>query len=66
MDPNPIVRGADPRIQIRTKMSRIRNTVYKLRRIPVSDKDCQGIVFLADQANYDYACLAIKIYNTYP
>ncbi len=26
-DPDPLVRGTDPRIQIRTKMSRIRNTV---------------------------------------
>jgi hypothetical protein len=25
-DPNPSVRGTDPRIRIRTKMSRIRNT----------------------------------------
>jgi hypothetical protein len=25
-DPDPIVKGTDPRIRIRTKMSRIRNT----------------------------------------
>jgi hypothetical protein len=29
-DPDPLVRGMDPKIRIRTKMSPIRNTAYKL------------------------------------
>jgi hypothetical protein len=29
MDPDPLVRGTDPRIRIRTKMSRIPNTGYR-------------------------------------
>jgi hypothetical protein len=28
-DPDPVVKGTDPRIRIRTKMSRIRNTDRK-------------------------------------
>ncbi len=37
MDPDPLVRGTDPgiRIRIRTKMSRIPNTGFRLRSVPV-------------------------------
>jgi hypothetical protein len=31
-DPDPLIRGTDPRIRICTKMSRIPNTAYKQRR----------------------------------
>jgi hypothetical protein len=34
-DPDPLVRGTDPRIQIRTKMSRIPNTML-WRACPVN------------------------------
>jgi hypothetical protein len=35
LDPDPLFRGSDPRIRIRTKISRISNTAFQLLVIPV-------------------------------
>jgi hypothetical protein len=31
--PDPLVRGTDPRIRIRTKMSRIRNNGFEVKKV---------------------------------
>jgi hypothetical protein len=44
VDPDPLVRGMDPRIRIYTKMSWIRNTGYKVvkNRVPHFRDKCLG------------------------
>ncbi len=39
-DPDPLVRGMDPRIRIRRKMRWIRNTVWQIMRVLVYLSNC--------------------------
>jgi hypothetical protein len=59
-DPDALVRGTDPRIRIRTKMSRIRNTAYQYL-IYFCWKPMQLVQILVSYLQYSVLCVVFGL-----
>jgi hypothetical protein len=63
-DPDPLVRGTDPRIRIRTKMSRILNTGLNLTKID-QIKKIEMYMGYTSRSLYCLKSFTLKTFQTY-